>query len=85
MIASVFSVITELFRSRIRFSQVAKNLACGIGAGRAHNAAARVRRGAAHVHALDRTAVLRITGKWPIEGQLIERQLALEDVAFGQS
>ena len=53
--------------------------------GRAHDSAAGMRRRAAHVEAADRRAVLRPAGRGAQEEQLLERQLALEDVAFGQA
>ena len=44
-----------------------------------------MRGGAAHVEALDRRRVLRPAGRGAQEEELLERELALEDVAFGQS
>ena len=41
-------------------------------------------RGSAHVEVADRRAVLRPARGGAEEEQLLERQLALEDVAFGQ-
>src|SRR3954468_24205675 len=54
-------------------------------AGSAHDAAAGMRGRAAHIKVLHRSAVLRPPRHWTQEEQLLERQLALEDVAFGQS
>jgi hypothetical protein len=65
--------------------QIVQDLARRVRARRRHHAAARMRAGTAHVEALGRTAVLREPGKRTIEQQLVERELALEDVAFGES
>ena len=51
---------------------------------RAHDAAARVRRRAAQPEVADRRPEARVAGHRPVEEQLLERQLALEDVALGQ-
>ena len=47
--------------------------------------AARVRAGAAEVEALDRRAVLRVARDRPHEEELLEVQVAVEDVALGQA
>ena len=52
---------------------------------RAHDAAAGMRGRAAHPQVLDGRLVLRVAGHGTQEEQLLERELALEDVAFGQS
>ena len=57
----------------------------GIASGRAHDAAAGMRGRAAHVEAVDRRLVLRPAGHGPQEEELLERQLALEDVALGET
>src|SRR5207245_6170726 len=51
----------------------------------AHDAAAGVRLRAAHVEVLDRRAVLRPARDRTEEEELLERQLALEDVPFGEA
>src|SRR5437899_8589614 len=56
-----------------------------VPARRAHDAAARVRRGAAHIEVADGRLVLRPAGRGTQEEELLERQLALKDVAFRQS
>src|SRR5437764_2619300 len=53
--------------------------------GSAHDAAAGVRGRAAHIKVLHRRAVLRPSRDRTQEEQLLERELALEDVSFGQS
>ena len=57
----------------------------GVPPGRAHDAAAGMRRRSAHVEVAHRRLVLRPARRRPQEEQLLERQLALEDVAFGQA
>src|SRR4029078_4018955 len=52
---------------------------------RAHDAAPRMGGGAAHVEAADRRLVLRPAGNGTQEKELLEGELALEDVALGQS
>ena len=79
------SVILPALRDEIWFAQVEQDLARGIRARRRHDAAARVRSGAAHVEALRRPAVLRETRERAVEQQLVHRQLALEDVALGEA
>src|SRR5689334_5306501 len=64
---------------------VLQDLLRGVLAVGAHDPAARVRRGAAHVEAADGRAVLRPPGSGAEEEELLERQLALEDVALGQA
>src|SRR5215510_11222481 len=51
---------------------------------RSHDAAAGVRCRAAHPEISDRRPVLRPSGHRPREEQLVQGQLALKDVAFGQ-
>ena len=51
----------------------------------AHDAAAGMRGRSAHVQVLDRRAVLRPARDRTQEEKLLERKLALEDVAFGQA
>ena len=53
--------------------------------GRAHDAAAGMRGRSAHVEVLDRRAELRPSRHRPQEEELLQRELALEDVAFAQS
>src|SRR5687768_13171545 len=79
------SVILPTLRDEIWFAQVEQDLARSIRARRRHDAATRVRSRAAHVEALRRPAVLRETGERAVEQQLVHRQLALEDVALGQT
>ena len=52
---------------------------------RAHDAAAGVRARAALVQPADRRAVLRPARRRPQEEELVQRQLALEDVALGEA
>ena len=56
-----------------------------VPARRAHDAAAGMRRRAAHVEVANRRPVLRPARRRAQEEQLLERQLALKDVAFGQA
>ena len=51
----------------------------------AHDAAAGMRCRSAHVEILDRRAVLRPSRHRPQEEKLLERKLALENIAFAQS
>src|SRR5262249_15391471 len=55
-----------------------------VPSGRAHDAAAGMRRRSAHPQVLHRRRVLRPAGHRSCEEQLLQRQLALEDVAFGE-
>ena len=71
--------------ARARLAEVAQDLARGVRAGCGHDAAARMVRRAAHVEALDRRAVLRPAGDRAVEQELVEGQLALEDVALGEA
>ena len=64
------------FCPRIRSAQ--------LRAGRAHDAAAGMRRRSAHPQVAHRRRVLRPPGHRAREEQLFERQLALEDIALGQ-
>src|SRR5258705_7389729 len=65
--------------------QVAQDFGCSVATGGAHDATARMSRGAANIETANRRAVLRIARHRAVEQQLIERQLALENVALGQS
>ena len=51
----------------------------------AHDPAARVGRRAAQPEVADRRPEARLAGHRPVEEELLERQLALEDVALGQA
>src|SRR5262249_62344916 len=53
-------------------------------AGRAHDAASRVGRRAAHVEISDWGRVLRPAWRWTQEEELLQGQLPLKDVAFAQ-
>ena len=64
---------------------VAQDLLGGVLAVRAHDAAAGMRRRAAHIEVANRRRVLRPSRGRPQKEQLLERQLALEDVAFRQA
>ena len=44
-----------------------------------------MRAGATHIEAFRRAAVLRVTRERTVEQHLVERQVALEDVAFGEA
>src|SRR5439155_19927866 len=57
----------------------------GVAPGRAHDAAAWMRRRAAHPELPNRRLVLSPAGNRAREEQLLERQLALKDVAFRQA
>ena len=67
---------------RRRSSRISR---AALAPGRRHDAAARVRAGAAHVEARHRPAILRVARERPVEQQLVHRQLALEDVALGEA
>src|SRR4029078_6954391 len=56
-----------------------------VAAGGAHDAAAGVRRPAAHIKAADACLVLRPAGSGMEEEELLQRQLSLEDVAFRET
>src|SRR5882672_5374046 len=79
------SVIAPSFRHGRVPAQVVEDFARGIRTGRRHDAAPRMRRRAAHVHAAHRSAVLRESRERAVEEQLVEGQLALEDVALGEA
>ena len=64
---------------------VLQDLQRGDAAGRAHDPAAGVRGRAAHVEAAHGRAVAGPARHRPQEEELLERQLALEDVALGQA
>src|SRR5687768_8810389 len=83
-IARFRSVILPALGHEIGPAQIEQNFARCIGARGRHYAAARVRAGAAHIKAADRPAILRVTGERPVEQQLIQRELALENVALGE-
>src|SRR6185295_19897489 len=61
------------------------DLARGVRAGEAGDAAARVRAGPAQEQVFDRRAVPRPSEERPHREQLIESRLAVEDVAAGQA
>src|SRR5262245_26787006 len=79
------SVIVPALGYEIGPTEIVQDLACGVGARRRHDAAARMSARAAHVEALHGAAILRVTWEWTVEEELIHRQLALEDVAFGEA
>ena len=66
-------------------ADIAQNFGGGIAARGAHHAAAGMGGRSAHPQILDRAAILRIARHRAVEEQLVEGQLALEDVAFGQA
>src|SRR6185312_3423431 len=51
----------------------------------AHDAAARMGGGSAHIKVLDRCTKLGIAGNRSQEEKLLQRELALEDVSFAQA
>src|SRR3954447_26858371 len=53
--------------------------------GRPHDAAPGMRGGAAHPEVLDRRPIARPSGNRAVEEELLERELALEDVALRQA
>src|SRR5438128_160383 len=57
----------------------------GVAARRAHDAAAGVRRRSSQIQPVDWRRVSGGAGRRPQEEQLLERQLPLKDVAFGQA
>src|SRR5207253_6329890 len=79
----VFSCVSSfrVFRGSRSVPQEAEG---SIAPRRAHDAAARMRRAAAHPQVPNRRVVLRPPGHRPREEQLLERQFALEDVSFGE-
>src|SRR3954467_6348737 len=56
-----------------------------IESGRAHDAAAWMRRRAAHIQIVNGSAVLRPARYGPQKEQLLERQFTLKDIAFRQA
>src|SRR5947207_12059347 len=64
---------------------VFQNLHRAIPAGCPHNAAARMRCRTAHVEIANRRAILHPTRRRPQKEKLLERQLALKDIAFRKS
>src|SRR6476469_8396944 len=56
-----------------------------ISPGRAHDAAAGMRGGSAHIEIADRRRVLGPPGRRTQEEQLFEGELSLEDIAFGEA
>ena len=71
-------------RPRLAFPRVFQNFERGKTAGRAHDAAAGMRRRAAHIEFLHRSAVARPAGRRAQEEKLLERKFALENIAFGE-
>src|SRR5690606_22306928 len=65
--------------------EIAQDFGRGIAPGSSHHAAAWMGRGAADIEASDRRTILCVTGYGTVEEQLVEGQLALEDVALGQA
>src|SRR5262245_6113919 len=78
---------TSLFSAMSGFPAfpVFEELESRIPAVGAHDAAARVRGGSAHVEAADRRPVLGPARRGPQEEKLLQRQLALEDVSFREA
>src|ERR1700732_1810040 len=64
---------------------VFENFESGEASGSAHDAAAGMRSRAAHVEILDGGAEARVARGWTQEEKLLQRKLALEDVALAQS
>jgi len=79
------SVVTEVDRRNVRSLEIKENFTRGVAARRGHHAAAGVAARAAQVQAAEWAAILRIAGNRPVEHELIHRQLAVEDVAFGHA
>ena len=61
-----------------------ENLARGVSARQAADAAARMGAGAAQEQPVNRRSILRVTENRPHREELVERQLAVMDVAIGQ-
>src|SRR3954468_5882438 len=84
------TTITSLLLAAIAASgrpaaPVLQDLVGGVLPVGAHDAAAGMRRRAAHVEAADRRAVVGPPGRGSQEEQLLQRQLSLEDVAFREA
>ena len=56
-----------------------------VAAGGTRDTSAGMRSGAAKIEAIDRGAVLRPACDWPHKEKLLQAQIAVEDVALGQS
>src|SRR6185369_5045024 len=85
------SIVTTTYYDRIVFHpcyprlKVFQHLQRRIASGRTHDAAAGMRRRAAHVEVLDRRAILRPTRRGPQKEKLFERQLTLKNISFRQA
>src|SRR5439155_10087734 len=62
-----------------------ENLPCGVLTGAARETMARVRPRAAEIQVAERCPILRPSERRPHREQLIQRELAVKDVAAGQS
>src|SRR6266404_1012645 len=67
------------------FAPVFEDDLAGDAAGRAHDAAARMRSGTAHIKVVDRSAIVSPPRNWAEKEKLFEGEFALEDVALGQA
>ena len=65
--------------------RIFQNFERGEAAGRAHDAAAGMGGGAAHVEILDGRAIARPAGDGPQEEKLLERKFSLKNIAFGEA
>src|SRR5829696_720392 len=79
------SVILPTLRHQLRATQIEQYLARSVRARRRHDPAPGMRARATHVESAYRAPILRVAGKRPVEQQLIQRQLALENIALGQT
>src|SRR6185436_3443561 len=79
------SVIVPALGNQVRAFQIEQDLARRVRARRRHHAATGMRARAAHVEAPGRAAVLREAGERAVEQHLVERKVALEDVALGEA
>src|ERR1700750_2126238 len=73
------------FRSRELLLQVFQDFSCGVGARSARQSRARMRTAAAKIQVCDRGAVARPVEYWAHGEELVERQLAVEDLARCQT
>src|SRR5207253_10253217 len=82
----MFGFVLSCFRDFVAdgSSRLSKNAARRVAPRRAHDAAPRMRRRPAHPQIANGRRVLRPSGRRPQEEQLLERQLALKNVALCQ-
>ena len=79
------SVIGVTSGDNIGTTQILQYLPRGVGTRCGHYTTTGVSAGATHIHAAHRPAVLRITRERPVEKQLVEGELALENITLGQA